>query len=264
MAVTIAATQLTGGDPPFSQVVVSGLAPGDQYVVEGTAGQHSWKVQGGTGTALTSDQLILVDSRVPWGGEVIYRVFVGGAVYTAAPLTVAYSGDAVCVFQSLDGLVSVPVGVATFDDPKTFETRRAFFAIPGRRSLVGRHDVTGLPSRDIEVETENDATFALERLLESGAPIVRRQAVGLRDIAPVQVISVGTYSAVLLGAVSNLRVWSLPTQEIDAPELGTVLFIFDWADFDTVYSSLTWDQFDSEWSTKTWDQFDSENWGARL
>jgi len=59
-------------------------------------------------------------------------------------------------------------------------------------------------------------------------------------------------------------VWSMPTTEIDIPEPGTVLFVFDWEDFDAVYASMTWAQFDTEWSSSTWDQFDAANWGARL
>lgn len=263
MAVTIAATQLTAGVPPFAQVVVNGLTNGDQFVVEGTAGIHSWLVQGGMGIS-DGLQLILADTRVPWGGAVTYRVTVASVITEAAPLTVAYEGAATVVFQSLDGSSIVPVEVATYTDPKTSRTRRAFFVVSGRRSMVLRHDVTGLPERPLVLETEGATSADLEALLASGKPIVRRQLVGLRDIAPVQIISVGDFTSELVGAVGDLRVWSMPTQEIAVPEPGTVLFVFDWDDFDAVYAALTWNQFDTEWSTRTWDQFDTENWGARL
>lgn len=262
MAVVVTSSELTSGAPSFAQVVVNGMSNGDAYTVVGITGLHSWLVQGGVGTS-DGTQLVLVDSRVPWGGPVVYRVVIGDAVYEASPLTIAYS-DAACVFQSLDGNTVVPVEVATFTDPKTFKTRRAFFAVAGRRSPVVRYDVTALPERPLEVETSGQATSDLEALLASGAPIVRRQQVGLRDIAPVQIISVGDYSTELVGAVGDLRVWSMPTTEIDLPEPGTVLFVFDWDDFDTVYSSLTWAQFDTEWSSLTWDDLDATDWGARL
>jgi hypothetical protein len=263
MAVTIAATQITGGDPPFSQVVVQGMTDGDEFVVEGTADIHSWLVQGGMGVS-DGEQLVLVDTRVPWGGPVTYRVTIGAASYDASPLTVTYDGPGVCVFQSLDGSQVVPVEVATFTDPKTFRTRRAFFTVSGRRDEPMRHDKVGLPERPLQVETSGNASADLERLLVSGAPIVRRQALGQRDIAPVQIISVGDFSLELVGAVGDLRVWSLPTKEMGLPEPGTVLFIFEWDDFDAVYAALTWDQFDAEWAGKTWDQFDATDWVAML
>lgn len=262
MAVVVTSSQLTGAVPPFAQVVVNGMTNGDQYTVEGVAGLASWLVQGGVGTS-DGSQLVLVDSRVPWGGPVVYRVTVGTVIYETAPLTITYT-DAVCVFQSLDGSVIVPVEITTPTDPKAFKTRRAFFVVTGRRSPAMRYDVTALPERPLGVETSGAATQMLEDLLSSGAPIVRRQQIGLRDISPVQIISVGDYSTELVGAVGDLRVWSMPTQELDVPEPGTVLFVFDWDDVDTVYSTLTWTQFDAEWATGTWDQFDAVNWGARL
>ncbi|MCB2413645.1 hypothetical protein LGT39_12400 [Demequina sp. TTPB684] len=263
MSVTVSASELTGGSPPFAQVVVSGMADGDVYTVVGAAGDHEWPVQGGQGTS-DGTQLVLVDSRVPWGGSVVYKVTIGLDVYEAAPFSIEYSG-AVCVFQSLSGDKIVPVDVATFTDPKSFRTRRAFFQVTGRRGVVVRHDVTSLPEKPLVVETDTAAgTSALESLLSSGAPIVRRQQIGLRDLAPVEVISVGDFDHELVGAVGDLRVWSLPHQVIDEPEPGTVLFIFEWDDFDTVYAAATWADFDTEWAPFDWDRFDREDWGARL
>lgn len=263
MAVTISATQLSGGTPPFSQVVVNGMTAGDEYVVEGTAESNSWLVQGGMGVS-DGNQLVLVDTHVPWGGPVVYRVTIATVAYEASALTITYAGTEVCVLQSLNGSLSVPVEVTNYTDPQTNRTRRAFFAVSGRRDEVLRYDVAGMAEGPLGVETSGDATADLRTLLSSGAPIVRRQALGQRDIAPVQIISVGDYSNELVGAVGDLRTWSLPWKQMTVPEPGTVLFIFDWDDFDAVYSALTWDQLDSEWSTKTWNQLDSEDWGARL
>lgn len=263
MSVTVSATELSGGVPPFAQVVVSGMLNGDVYTVHGTTGLHEWPVQGGQGTS-DGNQLVLVDSRVPWGGDVIYKVAIGLDTYEAAAFSIVYDGAA-CVFQSLTGDKIVPVWVATFKDPRSFKTRRAFFTVSGRRDQPSRHDVTSLPQKPVEVETDSAAlTAALEDLLSSGAPIVRRQQIGLRDLPPVEVISVGDWDSELVGAVGELRVWSLPTQVMGDPEPGTVLFIFEWDDFDTVYASSTWATFDTEWAPLTWDAFDRTDWGARL
>lgn len=263
MSVTVSATELSGSTPPFAQVVVSGMLTGNVYTVVGTAGLHEWPVQGGQGTS-DGNQLVLVDSRVPWGGDVIYKVTIGLDTYEADAFSIVYDGAA-CVFQSLTGDKIVPVWVASFKDPRSFKTRRAFFPVAGRRDQPSRHDVTSLPAKPLEVETDSAAlTAALEDLLSSGAPIVRRQQIGLRDLPPVEVISVGDWDSELVGAVGELRVWSLPTQVVGDPEPRTVLFLFEWTAFDTVYASSTWATFDTEWAALTWDAFDSLNWGARL
>lgn len=264
MSVTVSAAELTAGSPPFAQVVVAGMSAGDVFEVVGRTGIHRWPIQGGVGVS-DGAQLVLVDTRVPWGGPIEYQVTIGLDVYVSAPFTITYTGDAVCVLQSLRGDHAVVVDVATPTDPRRFRTRRALFTIAGRRAPVVRHDVTSLPSKPLEVETDSaQATAALEELLAPGAPIVRRQQVGLRDLAPVEVISVDDHDSELVGAVGELRRWSLPYQVIDEPEPATALSVFTWDDFDAVYSGKTWSSFDAEWAALTWDAFDREDWGARL
>lgn len=263
MSVAITATELGGATPAFAQVVVTGLTADDVYTVTGHAGDHEWAVQGGSGIS-DGEQLVLVDSRVPWGGEVVYRVTVGETVTESDPFELTDPG-VWCVFQTLTGDQMVAVEVVTFTDPRTARSRRAFFAVAGRRSPVVRHDVRDSPTGPLTVETDSAATTrALRALLASGAPLVRRQTIGLRDIAPVQIITVGDVTEELVGAVGELRTWSMPWAEIDDPEPDTVLFLFEWDDFDTVYGSSTWNGFDAEWAGSDWDTFDRENWGARL
>lgn len=264
MSVTVSAAELAAGSPPFAQVVVAGMTNGDVFEVVGRSGSHAWPIQGGRGVS-DGNQLVLVDTRVPWGGAIEYQVTIGLDVYVSSPFTISYAGTAVCVLQSLRGDNPVPVEVVTTTDPRRFRTRRAVFTVKGRRGPMIRHDVTSLPSKVFEVETESaQATAALEALLASGAPIVRRQRVGLRDLAPVEVISVDDWDSELVGAAGDLRLWSLPHQVIDEPEPGSALSVFTWDDFDVVYAASTWAAFDAEWAALTWDDFDREDWGARL
>lgn len=263
MALQITATELSGQSPAFVQVVVTGLSGGDVYSVFGMADGHAWAVQGGTGIS-DGSQLVLIDSRCPWGGPVTYRVQVGDTYADSDPFALSDPGVEV-VLQDLTGSRVVPVEVATLTDPKSLPARSVLFRVAGRRAPVHRHDVRDSARGPLVVETSSAAaTRELAALLADGAPIVRRQRLGLRDIEPVQILAVGDASTELVGAMGDLRTWSLPWTQVDDPEPDTVLVMWGWDDVDTVYSAAEWSTFDAEWSGRDWNEFDREDWGARL
>lgn len=263
MAVTITTNELASTTPSSVQIIVNGMTSGDAFYVTGHADGHSWPVQGGQGIA-DGLQLILTDSRAPWGGPISYQVTIDGQSEESTPITIG-DPDVDAVLQSLSGDIVVPVGIATVTDPRTYSSRQATFGVPRRSDVVRRHDVLSSASGPLKVETlTREDTAAMRELLATGAPIVRRQRVGLRDLEPVQIISVTDPSEELVGAVGVLRMWSLPYTVLGDPEPGTPLALFSWDDFDAVYAGSSWDDFDAEWAGSSWDEFDAEDWGARL
>src|SRR5450830_1387900 len=93
--------------PKPVQVNVTGLTIGQAYTVTASAAGWSRVVQGGEGTAV-STQLLLIDVATPLNAAVTYTVVHASTSAASAPVTVGYGGDA--VLQSLDGFT-----IAGFD-----------------------------------------------------------------------------------------------------------------------------------------------------
>lgn len=261
MAVAITASLIGSVDPQRVQVVVTGLTVGDAYRVTGSGAGASWDVRGGTGTATTT-QVVLVDAASPVNVPLTYEVTTdSGTVATPGTVTVGWSDrdEGRYLLQSLDGDIVVPFRWVDDGAPREMDMRSSLYAIPGRRSPVVVYDVALADSGSLTADTRGDETTLMRDLLQAGGVALLRTDGAVRDLSAVDFIAVTRAPSELTGYANDRR-WSLSYQVIDDPQPGEALPTSTWDDFDAAYSGLTWDDFDAEWSGLSWDLFDRTDW----
>ncbi|WP_062516492.1 hypothetical protein [Demequina gelatinilytica] len=259
MAVAISASILSGDAPAPVQVVLTGMTAGDAYTVHGTYGGFSWPVPGGVGTS-DGNQLVLIDNRAPFNGDIVYTVTIDGDVTSSSAIMLDV--DAYSMLQTLDGAQRAVVEIADPEDAREYDHDVTLVKVAGRRDPVARVDVTSTASMKWSLEAEGEESAALKAVLEDNSVLVRRNTVDLRDIPPVEIVVVTKHRDQLIGAVGTLRLFELDVQAIGDPEPGTPLAVFDWDDFDAAWSAASWDDFDAAWSGADWDDFDRYDYGA--
>lgn len=240
MPVTLTATLLSAADPPPVQLALNGTTAGQDYTVIGTAADGTvWQIPGGTGIS-TGSQVLLIDTRSVLNTPITYEAIVAGVSYAASPVTVNWD-EGVAVLQTIDGLIVVGVDVASTTEPRTSEVRSATFEIAGRSDPASRLDVPGSYVYSWMLETQGVDSAEMERILRTGAPVVRRLEPGMRDLKSVVLGLVQSWSDELLSTGGDTwRRWSLKVREIRDPEPSTALFAFTWADFDTAMADRVW------------------------
>lgn len=238
MAATLTAALLTGADPRPVQITLNGLNAGQAYEIRGTtADGSSWSVPGGVGTS-TGSQVVLIDNQSALNAVVVYQAVVDGSTITAAPVTVA---GPIAVLQSIDGLLVVPVDIKGLTEPRKGNPRSALFEVAGRSDPAGRLDVAGSPSLTWELETTGVDSLAMRTLLQRGVPVVRRTVTGLRDLDPVVIGLVTSWSDELSSdGFDTWRTWKIDVREISQPQPSTPLIAFTWDDFDAAMADRVW------------------------
>lgn len=238
MAVTLTATQLTGADPRPVQITLNGTSTGQAYEVRGTtADGSSWAVPGGKGVSAGA-QVVLIDNRSALNAVVVYQAVVDGATFTASPVTIA---GPFAVLQSIDGLTVVPVEIKSRTESRKGNPRAALFEIAGRADPASRLDVAGSPAYSWELETQGSDSVTMLAILASGLPVVRRTVTGVRDLSPVVIGIVTSWSDELSSeGFDTWRTWKLEVREIADPQPSTPLIAFLWDDFDTAMSDRVW------------------------
>lgn len=235
---TLTATQLTGADPRPVQITLTGTSAGQVYEVRGTtADGSSWAVPGGKGVSAGS-QVLLIDNRSALNAVVTYTALVDGATIAAAPVTIA---GPIAVLQTIDGLTVVAIEIKGLTEPRSFDPRSSAFEIAGRRDPAARLDVPGSPSYGWELETQGVDTATMEAILTSGMPIVRRTVTGMRDLKPVVIGLVTSWSDELSSSgFDTWRTWKLRVRELADPQPSTPLIAFTWDDFDAAMADRVW------------------------
>lgn len=238
MAATLTAALLTGADPRPVQITLNGLNAGQAYEIRGTtADGSSWSVPGGVGTS-TGSQVVLIDNQSALNAVVVYQAVVDGSTITAAPVTVA---GPIAVLQSIDGLLVVPVDIKGLTEPRKGNPRAALFEVAGRSDPASRLDVAGSPSLTWELETQGVDSLAMRALLQKGVPVVRRTVTGLRDLDPVVIGLVSSWSDELSSdGFDTWRTWKIEVREISQPQPSTPLIAFTWDDFDAAMADRVW------------------------
>ena len=261
MPVSITATVLSGEAPAPVQVVITGMTAADLYEVHGTYGDFRWPLPGGRGVA-TGDQVVLVDNRAPFNGEVAYTVTIDGTVTTSN--AVELTANTYAILQSLNGTARARVEIVDPDDARNYTSSVTLFKVDGRADPVARIGVASTAAMELRVEADGTQAAALKALLEEHAVLVRRNDVDVADrgIPPVEILVVTARSDRLIGATGTLRIFTLSVQVIGDPEPDTALAAFDWDDFDTEYAGTSWNDFDTAWSASEWDAFDRVDYGA--
>ena len=242
------------------QVNVTGLTIGQAYTVTASTAAWSRVVQGGEGTA-TSTQLLLIDVATPLNTALTYTVVHAATSAASAPVTVDYDGDA--VLQSLDGIT-----IAGFDwqdnaDPRAQDPRAAFYRPAGRSRPIMHYDVAGDESGTIVAETSGADTTALRELIRQGAPVLLRAEVGLRDIDPVEVIGVSAAPRELIGAVGGLREWSLAyTLVSDEDDTPLVMVTLD--HLNQYYATKNLSDINTQWASLALADMNAFDWVGAL
>jgi len=235
MAVTLTATLLTASNPQPVQITLNGTNNGDQYAITGTTADGSvWAIPGGTGTSAGS-QVLVTDNRSALNVPITYQAVVNGVTYTAAPVTVSYSG--VAVLQTLDGRTVVGLEIGTNREHQK-HTMRAFVAeVAGRSTPAVRLDVPGSAEDTWELHTQITNTAIMRTILGKGAPVVRRLQPGMRDLQNV-VLGVVTdwYDELLTDGGDTWRCFYLTVREISDPQPSAALAAYAWTDFDTAFA----------------------------
>lgn len=262
----VTATLVGAVSPQVVRVVVTGLTAGQSVQVVGSAVGQEWEVRGGTLTA-SAEQVAVVDVLAPLNVPVNYIARVEGADYTTStPVTVAYAGR--YVMQSLDGRTVLPFVWQDNGLPRVPGLRSVSYPVPGRPSSPARWDVSEGLSGQARVRMSRAASDALLALLASGGPILAVRTDGqVRDFPPAELwllTSAGSalWGAVVNGAPSTDRVWTLGYDVIEDPEPGVIVAASTWDDFDAAQARTTWDDFDAAWAGSTWDEFDLTDWSA--
>ncbi|WP_295837333.1 hypothetical protein [uncultured Microbacterium sp.] len=241
MPVTLTAVLLSSADPRPAQVTLSGVAAGSRFEVVGTTADGSrWTIPGGSGVS-DGGQLVLVDSRTALNSLITYQAVIDGATYAAAPLTVAYDGPGVGVVQTIDGLRKVGVEVVSVTEARTAVIRASTFEIAGREDPAARLDVPGSFAYAWEFDTQGADSAAMEAILRTGRPIVRRLPPGLRDFKPVVLGLVTSWSDELVSdGFGTWRRWSLKVREISDPQPSAALVAYVWTAFDDAMADRVW------------------------
>lgn len=236
---TLTATLLSGADPRPVQIALNGATAGQSYQVVGTtAGGSSWRVPGGSGVS-AGTQVLLIDNRSALNAVVTYQAVVDGVTVTAAPVTVAYSGDG--VLQTIDGLTVVGVLLKELYEPMEHPSRVAAFEVSGRADPAIRLDVPSSAIRSWAFETRGADTPIMRRVLQAGVPVVRRMRPGVRDADAVVIAVVTSWSDALTSdADDTWRTWELRVREISDPQPSTPLIAFTWDDFDAAMADRVW------------------------
>lgn len=236
---TLTATLLSGADPRPVQITLNGTTAGQVYEVRGsTADGSSWAVAGGKGVS-AGTQVLLIDNRAALNAVVTYQAVVDGVTVAASPVTIAYSG--VAVLQSIDGLTVVDVELKGRTEPRASDVRSSLFEVAGRSDPAARLDVPGSFAFDWELETEGTDSITMAAILKSGVPIVRRTVPGVRDLAPVVIGIVQSWSDELSSdGFDTWRTWKLKVREISDPQPSTPLIAFTWDDFDAAMADRVW------------------------
>lgn len=259
MVLAITATLIGAPTPPQPvQVNVTDLVIDETVTVTATSGTWSRTV---TERLVESTQLLLVDIATPLNAPVTYTVSTsGGASAAAAPITVDYTGrDA--VLQSLDGRT-----VAGFDwmdnaDPREPDLRQAIYRPARRRRPIMYWDISGDDSGQVVAETSGEDTRNLRELLSVGAPVLLRTERGLRDIDPVDVLGITAAPRELIGAVGDLRSWTLSyTLVDDTDEFTPQIAMF--SHFNTIWAGKTFEDFNTEWVGQTFADFNAFDWAG--
>ncbi|GAB6857346.1 hypothetical protein [Microbacterium xylanilyticum] len=231
MAVTLAAVLLTASNPRPVQITLNGTTAGQAYEIRGTtADGSSWPVPGGKGTS-AGTQVVVVDNRAALNVAVTYTVLVAGATYSAAPVTVTWSG--VGVLQTLSGKNIVDIEVASVTEPQKHGIRASTFEIAGRSTPAARLDVPGSAITDWLIDTQQTDTAALRAILATGTPVVRRLTPGMRDFQTVVIgVVLSWHDELLTGGGDTWRRFTLQVHEISDPQPSALLAAYLWDNFD--------------------------------
>src|SRR5450759_1246663 len=195
--------------PQPVQVNVTGLTIGQTYTVTASAAAWSRVVQGGEGTAVAT-QLVLIDVATPLNAALTYTVVHASTTVASSPVTVAYSaGDS--LLQSLDGTVTAGFHWVPNADPRAQAPQAAFYRPSGRSRAIMHYDVAGDESGTIVAHTECTDTADLRELVRQGAPVLLRITPGVTvlDIDPVDVLGISAAPRELFATTSGPRQWSL-------------------------------------------------------
>lgn len=263
MAPAITASLVSSDVPQAVQVVVTGVAAGLEVLVEGTTPDgSSWSVPGGDRVS-DGGQIVLTDTRSALNTPVTYRLTVDGAVYSAAPVTVAYGGQA--VLQSLDGQTTVEFVWRENGLPQEPELFTATFSVPGRLRPPARFVPAGDGGGSLSIRTSRANSERLRSLVRTGRPLVMRTDGNVRDFPAVELllptsVSSELWPVVTAQGMSTDRVWSIGYLLVDDPEPGTAITAFTWDDFDQAMAARTWDDFDALFASSDWNDFDTADW----
>jgi hypothetical protein len=245
------------------QVNVTGLTIGTAYTVTASSGTWSRPVQGGAGTA-TSTQVVLIDVATPLNAAVVYTV-VHTSTVASSPVTVAYAaGNA--VLQSLDGETVAGFFWIDNGDPREQDPRVAFFRPAGRQRPIMHYDVAGDDSGTLALRTDAAGTTALRELIRQGAPVLIRAQVGMRDIDPVDVLGIRSAPRVLVGstgALSTMRRWDLAYTLVDDNDT-TPLVMVTLANLNTYYATKYLSDINTQWSGQTLADLNAFDWVGAL
>jgi len=199
----------------------------------------------------TGSQILIIDSRTPPNSVVTYQAIVDGVSYAAAPVTV--TAEAPSYLQTIDGLLIVPIEIASVTEPRKRRTRVAAIDIAGREDPATRLDVPALPSYSWQLETESIDSAQMLRILESGSAVVRRVTTGLRDLDPVVLGVVVDWSDELITeGYDTWRRWTLVVQGIGEPQPSTALIAYTWDDFDAAMAARVWSYYSEFESLAGW------------
>ncbi len=262
MTIALSATVFTAAEPAPVGLSLTGTSSGEVYEVRGNVGAFSWAVPGGKGTS-DGSTVTLVDNRAPVNGSITYTAVVDGVAYDASPVTITASWAGTFV-QSLDGRTAAKVNVYDDGDERELGLRNSVFSIVGRSDPAIRYDIPLAASGQMTIDAEATEFDTLLAILETGAPVVRRNQADLLDLPPCEIVLLTQVKHRRPSTQGYLRTLPVGFQVIGDPSPFTALVAFDWDDFDTIYSADTWTSFDTDWSGSTWEDFDAYDWGQLL
>ena len=262
MALAITAA-LVGADtqPRPVQVNITGLTIGQTYVVTASAAGWSRIVQGGEGTAVAT-QLLLIDVATPLNADLTYTVVHASTTASSSAVTVAYAaGDA--LLQSLDGTVTAGFKWMDNADPREQDPRVALYHPAGRSRPIMHYDAAGDESGEIVARTEVADGVAMRELVRQGAPVLLRCEVGMRDIDPVEVLGIRSAPRVLIGSVGGRREWSLAyTLVSDEDDTPLVMVTLD--HLNQYYATKMLSDVNTQWAGLTLADMNAFDWIGAL
>lgn len=258
--VAVAASPVGATSPQIMQVVASGLTIGVPFRVVGSLPSgFSWTVPGGNDQVAAATTVYLGDTAAPLEQTVTYTVTQAGVSASILAPVLPMPADWDVLLTSLSGDAAAGGFHDDNADPRDIGIRQAVFEVAGRSDPVIRWDTSTSETGELVIETTQVQTAALLALLRVGAPIIVRTDGQVRDLDPVQIVTIVKAPRTLV-ATSTSRRWVLAFRRCGYPEPSTAIAPSTWDDFDAAYTLLTWDQFDAEWASLAWDDFDAADW----
>lgn len=249
--------------PQPTQIVVTGMTPGEKYSIayRWSGGQRA--IRAGSGIADATGAVIRGDIYAPPNTSVTYEVSIGSRMYSSAPVTIAHHED--YAFHSISGRVTVTPNWQNNGVPRTPEPRVVAHAPKRRSTLITISDVPLPGEETIVVRTQGEQTRRMEYLLSTGEVIVIRTNGRVADLPQLRFAQPIAFPQRLVGETVNrpTREWEITYLIVGEPEPDTPIAASVIDDLTASYAGQTIVDMGAEWAGKVIDDVTRYDWKTR-